>query len=317
MTIARRTNKRAGFTLVELLTVMTIIVILISLLLPALGTVRRYAKEVKQRAQFHAIEVALELYKNEFDEYPESGGLDVAGEFYCGAMQLCEALMGQDLLGFHPNSRFRSDGLDGTAASTQLYNLLPANASYVDNLKTRKGPYLELENANAYKLKHLYGVGNALPFDEERYVLCDVYSRVRLLPDATDPADRIRGKSGMPILYYKADTSKIEHSRAAADLNPDPMVSQSIYNYNDNDELVQLGLPWDIARTLEHPMDSRGGATSIGGTANTDTYFYEKIRDKKFPVLAPRPQKADSYILISAGFDGEYGTPDDIFNFGD
>jgi hypothetical protein len=26
---------------------------------------------------------------------------------------------------------------------------------------------------------------------------------------------------------------------------------------------------------------------------------------------------ADSYILISAGFDGEYGTSDDVFNFGD
>ncbi len=311
MTIARE-SRRNGFTLVELLTVMGIIVILISLLLPALGTVNRYAKKVKQRAQFHAFDVALELYKNEFDEYPDSGLQDATGQPYCGAMKFCEALLGQDLLGFHPNSYFLNSGQDNFG--TPLYDLLTTDPDYVDNLKTRKGPYLELENANAYKLKHLYGAGNTGTFEQERYVLCDVYSRVRLLPDA----DNIRGKSGMPILYYKADTSKISHSRAAADLNPDPRISQSIYNYNDNDELVQLGLPWDATGLLEHPMDSRSTAnqTSTGGTSDTQKYFYEKIRDEKFPDIAPRPKKADSYILISAGFDGEYGTPDDIFNFG-
>ena len=29
----------------------------------------------------------------------------------------------------------------------------------------------------------------------------------------------------------------------------------------------------------------------------------------------PRPYRADSYILISAGYDGLYGTRDDICNF--
>ena len=28
-----------------------------------------------------------------------------------------------------------------------------------------------------------------------------------------------------------------------------------------------------------------------------------------------RPYRADSYILMSAGFDGLYGTKDDVFNF--
>lgn len=47
--------------------------------------------------------------------------------------------------------------------------------------------------------------------------------------------------------------------------------------------------------------------------------FYEEIRNKKIEI--PRPYRADSYILISAGFDGKYGPPpdgktDDVFNFG-
>ena len=75
-TIAKQSNRKAAFTIVELLTVMSIIVILIGLLVPALNKVRIYAREVKQNAQFHSIEAAIELFNNAFDGYPESGGLD-------------------------------------------------------------------------------------------------------------------------------------------------------------------------------------------------------------------------------------------------
>ncbi len=44
-------------------------------------------------------------------------------------------------------------------------------------------------------------------------------------------------------------------------------------------------------------------------------FFYEYIRNPKI-VARPWPHRADSYILISAGVDGFYGTSDDICNFG-
>ena len=111
--ITRKSNSKGAFTIVELLTVMSIIVILISLLVPALNKVRRYAREVKQSAQFHAIAVALELFSNEFDGYPDSEPNDGDDIDYCGAMKLTEAMLGQDLLGFHPHSLFLSSGEDG------------------------------------------------------------------------------------------------------------------------------------------------------------------------------------------------------------
>ena len=43
--------------------------------------------------------------------------------------------------------------------------------------------------------------------------------------------------------------------------------------------------------------------------------FYEYIRDPKI-MATPWPYRPDSYILISAGADGEYGTGDDITNLG-
>jgi len=281
--IAKQPNKKAAFTIVELLTVMSIIIILMGLLAPAMNRVRRHAKWVVQKNQFHSINVALELSRAEFDGYPDSGALDGSGASYCGAMKLAEAMMGQDLLGFHPDSRFRADGtIDGTAA-TQLY---PPNP-LTDNLKARKEPYLPLESANVYRLKDLYrNPGPFAPIQDRVVVLCDVYTRATNLTTGK--------KVGMPILYYEANTSRTAHDLV------DPDNAQNIYDYKDNNELVGLGKPWDPA--TPHTLFS------------TPVKFYESTWNEKVSAIT-RPYRADSFILISAGFDGEYGTPDDVFNF--
>jgi hypothetical protein len=265
--------------------------------------VRRYSKRVKQNAQFHSIAAALEMYKNDFEDYPESKAKEKnqdktgSGENYCGAMKLCEAMVGQDLLGFHPESIFSADGLasDGT---TDLYPspLLTTNPDHVDNLRSRKGPYLPVDSANVYKLSNLYGQDANSVFPEADRVICDEYSRLR---------DPDTGKKvGMPVLYYRADITKTGHSTTDLNLN--------IYNREDNQELVDLPLPWD--QLSNHPM-ATGGEDPEGKGVDKDK-FYVITRDEKITSMA-RPMRSDSYILISAGFDGLYGTSDDVFNFGE
>lgn len=298
--ITKQSDKRAAFTIVELLTVMSIIVILIGLLVPSLNMVKRFAKEVRQKAQFHSIDSAIELFNNAWDGYPPSDALDEDNVNYCGAMKLCEAMVGQDLMGFHPNSRFTRDFRDGKG--NLLYDKDPTSSADdpdEDNLRARKGPYLQLENANTYRLWHLYGGGNTGPFfsgdGEDLFVLCDVYNRVR---------HQDTGKGvGMPVLYYKANTSNTIHDPNG----PFPTAGDDedyIYNYLDNDELVKLGLPWDTTGMDTHPLVDRAK-------------FYEITRDDRIDIDTGRPYRPDSYILISAGFDGKYGTDDDIFNFKD
>jgi hypothetical protein len=208
-------------------------------------------------------------------------------------MKLCEAMVGQDLMGFHPNSRFRRDATDG--AGTNLYTT-PTNTFQPpeENLKARKGPYLQLENANAYRLGNLYGtnLGAFAGNDgKDLFVLCDVYNNVK---------NQETGKKiGMPILYYKANTSNTIHDPCGT-LPTVGSDNKYIYNYTDNDELVSLGLPWDTAGA--HPLV-------------VPAKFYEITKDNRINIKDGRPYRPDSYILISAGFDGMYGTSDDIFNF--
>ena len=230
--------------------------------------------EVKQKAQFFYIDGAIELFNSEFDGYPPSNTLDEDGRSYCGSMKLCEAMMGQDLQGFHPSSRFRADGLDESGAF--LYN--------PNTLKDRKGPYVPDASSNPYRLKDLYG--DLGPFDGNEYVLCDIFRQVT--------HDGTKKEIGMPILYYKADTSKTTH-----DVN-DPNNSENIYDYRDNHALLALGVPGDPTR--KHPL------------YQNPKIFYEMTRNYR-SAKTNKPQRADTYILLSAGRDRLYGTEDDIPNF--
>jgi type II secretory pathway pseudopilin PulG len=276
---ARKPKRKAAFTIVELLTVMSIIVILIGLLVPALTRIKIFAQTVRQKAQFHSMDAAIELFNNEFEGYPPSNALDENNQPYCGAMRLCEAMMGQDLLGFHINSVFRADLTD--RLSNPLY--VPGT------IKARKGPFLPLESANAFRLRDIYGAGGANPFNEDLYVLCDVYKRQM----------GSGKKTGMPILYYRADTANSLHDPNSLPTPVDNM--DNIYNYWDNQVLLGLGMPWKAGGADQHPLSD-------------PEIFYRNTRSHQIEQPA-RPYKAESYILISAGYDGEYGTADDVFNF--
>lgn len=286
--VAKTIRKPHGFTIVELLTVMSIIVVLIGLLVPALNRVKQFAMTVKQKAQFHSMEAAIELFNNEFEEYPPSDAFDETGASYCGAMKLCEAMMGRDLLGYHPNSVFRQDGLD-RSGNFQIYQPNP------DNLKARKGPYLPLESANAIPLSDIYMASkiNSSNFTPDLYVLCDVFKKTR------DTGEKV----GMPVLYYKANSSGTLHDPNSGGL-PMPTDNRSfIYNYWDNLELLELGKP-----------GATGSGPNTSHKLSDVQWFYACTRSDKIK-NPPRPYRADTYILISAGFDGEYGTADDVYNF--
>jgi type II secretory pathway pseudopilin PulG len=282
---------KTGLTIIELLIVLGIIALLIGLLVPSLSAVKKMAKETKQKAQFATIELALEAFKNDEGDYPPSSLLpgNPASD-YSGSQILAEALLGWDLLGFHPNSAWRADGLDlvGGPGSYDPAQTRDNNGDGIpDTFDERKGPYLELATISAFRLGNISVSKPGLlvdtgPLAPDTFVLCDVFGAKKI-----SMADGKIVRAGAPILYYKADTSG--------------KIIREVYHQSDNMTLVGT-IAWADGR--EHPLDDMSGA-----------FFYNYIQDPKITARA-WPYRPDSYILISAGADGLYGTRDDITNFG-
>jgi len=296
---------KLGFTMVEILAVVGIIAILVAVLIPALTMVRRIAKETQQRAQLTAIDLALIAFKADYGDYPPSSWQgNLLRTDYSGAQMLAEALLGWDLVGFHPDSAWRADGRDEDGIEL-VYDLTGTDEEDEENLRARRGPYLELATANAFRLGNILvdkpGLFNdyGAVLEPDTFVLCDVFSIRRIALAAGGTV-----RAGTPILYYRANTS----SRT---MEPSVDVEKRIYNAYDNYYLVERGSLTPDGRPGElHPL-----FYPPGDLEKLYDYDYNGgIRDPK--ITATRwPHRPDSYILISAGADGLYGTSDDICNF--
>ena len=226
-----------------------------------------------QLQQFLTIEQKLNYFELVCNRLPPSEALDIQKTPYCGAMKLCEALVGQDVRGFRKDSVFRADGLD-IKGVVHLYSEKPIYNNMLNN--SRVYPWTG-KLANVHTLAKIFGIENTKPFEPSALVLCDVYKRE--LPN--------RIEISMPVLYYKAKVNcNIYDVRDLA----------KAFNYADNYSLLALGIPWESS--IEHPMFVE------------PKIFYQIIWQKAH-VRSGEFINTDSYVLISGGKDGIYGTEDD------
>jgi prepilin-type N-terminal cleavage/methylation domain-containing protein len=315
-------NKRKAFTIIELLTSLVIIALLLTLLLPSIAMIRRMAKETAQKAQFSTIDMALDAFKQDYGDYPSSNTLEGDGivppsRFYCGTQKLTEALLGWDLMGFDPNSVWRRDGRTGTLIPGGPDSYDPLRVRGNATLYERRGPYLEVAKTSVFRLGMSVGKEDGLydlsrnpnPFDAtlQNYVICDVFGVKKITFIKPGPnGETIVTTAGSPILYYKANTSY-----KAIDCNVAGAL-KSIYNLNDNIQLLNLGiLPKPDPVNRSHQLIKPG---------TSGRYFcdpqYKIIDEKVYSATGQMwPHRPDSYLLISAGMDHEFGTSDDILNF--
>jgi prepilin-type N-terminal cleavage/methylation domain-containing protein len=306
--------RRGGFTLVEMLTTIAIIAIVLALIVPAISLVQKTAVNVKQKTQFHTVGIALEGFRSDFGDYPPSKSETSGPAFgYCGAQKLAEAIVGWDGFGVHPLSQFLPSGR--TLAGEEVYNVntgITWANSYTEtadeNRKARKGPYLELESANAVRISDLYDSRYPRPDNPDTFVLSDMFGKVKHL--------RTQKNTGMPILYFKANINGLEHNVTTAQVEQTggAMTRRVVYNVYDNEPIFKERPPFD--RRLQHWPNDRVAVPprTVGQT------FYDRTLNPNFPgppatVDPPRPYRSESFILLSAGPDGLYGTADDVYNF--
>ncbi len=327
MTSQRKPSKMdrhsRAFTLIELLVVMAIITMLLAILLPTLSRARAHARKVQSITTIKNIGDALELFRNdnrsdkkarETNGYPPSRqGEDPAtagSQDIMGAHWLVRYLMGKDMLGYAPRQRVPATLRNpGDPAEEVPWYQADANGDLnVDRL----GAYLPVEQTKIVPTKDLpksSGFGHPMG-DFEQQVFTDSF--------------------GYPILYYVADP--MQASRKNAYIASFDYSTPGIYNFKDNGMftgLCKAGAcyqpPWDFG-SGSHIIEDFGAdpplpATVTAATGSFQYYILNKsLHDATLNMAdlsAPSavPHRVSSFILISAGYDGLYGTSDDPQNF--
>ena len=301
-------NNRA-FTLIELLVVISIIAMLIAILSVGLRKVKIVATNLKQKGEFHGMDISLELFQTDFNFYPDSALIDGGSNETCGAQRLAEAMEGRDERGFHAKSKWHPD-LE-TAAGLTLYDI-----ATVDTSKERKPVYFELKHSGLYTPADLWGSGDTGTLEgDECPVITDVFVRNRVTTVAGDTL-----KVGSPVLYFKADPTK----RFRSDRSNNPVTATIagkeylnwIYNFDDNLQILQQNWlreilePTPTAGLDIHYKDPKDAAK------DNAQFFYEILTQRQDTTTGfYKPYNKDTFILISAGWDGIFGTKDDLTNF--
>lgn len=305
MRLSRRHPQRAGFTLVELLTVVGIIALLIGILVPSLSKARDQAKKVRTSAMLSSVEKGLEMFQNDFRIYPESRvrndainglpGTSADGVELSGAHWLVRSLWGVEGNGVDSKGIGLQD-----RASVGTGNGMPYAPDYL-NLD-RRGVYLDA------------GEGKILARDTDGS---------RFPNQSTNPlptgrfvmVDSFEG----PVLYYKAN------SKARLPFGNDS-IGTGVYNETDNLHFTR----WDFAFSgLGHGMGTFG-VTSAAQVVDPDAVhdsvppadargrtFVNYLHDENVHEAGQQVKavRAESFVLITPGKDGLYGTDDDINSF--
>lgn len=294
MAIKKQFKARSGFTLMELLVVIAIIMMLIGILVPGMRGVKRIAKNLEQKSLFHAMEIGLETYRKDFGDYPESRRKTDGSLYYTGAQHFAEAMVGRDGRGYE-SSQIRKWNWPGLPSGSDLYT------SDRKSIIRRKPLYVNLKDTGAFVPGRMYGAGNTGQVVSDNSgqrapVIADMFYRKKI---TTANGETV--KVGSPILYYKANKGSKEFHKNAAGYGPADF-DKWIYNYNDNEHITDPDPSVGLAKlddpTVQHEL----------GELN----FYKSIADLNAPY--DRPMNETTYILISAGYDGIYGTKDDITN---
>jgi competence protein ComGC len=340
-----------AFTLVELTIVVAIIALLVGIMIPAVSKVHKAAKAAGTKAVLSAVGTGLEMFKGDGNvggDYPpsysdadgttldvgevanpyESGPASFGGlKQMPGAGLLVWGLAGADQLGapgfkaFRTGAKFWSDDTDKKPYPAVDRTASGAYALDAQDrpLQPRSGPYLDMSKVQitAYEVAPNNEQGYVVPAETNARGSA-YYRKYPLLLDSF----------GCPILYWKADPAgnRIVDQHRADYPGPD----RGIYHWEDNwallervedftgrDPLKLTAYDTDVSSVL-HWDDTwapakydANPASDNGPPAKTfaDFIINSKITAKLVPY---RP---DSYLLVSPGVDGEYGTADDVTNF--
>jgi prepilin-type N-terminal cleavage/methylation domain-containing protein len=311
----------SAFTLIELLVVISIIAILLTILVPVIGNIRKRAQAVNTQAGIAQLEALISAYQGDFKAYPGP----IPNTQLRGAAPNNITFKTPGLVGSGPQITMAENlflGLQGGLVVTRpIIDPLNPQIQYDANL-AGKGPQALGPIPKQYP-----------PYGESTdYSLVDGHYTDEVVPagidDSSIPEYLDRFPNRMPILYLRARAGVVTTAGQVV-VTPLPSTAAQYDQTQVTPYTAQTGGSW-IGVGKENDGELRAGLTSRDAAyyahgfntapnvaANlASEYPYNINAALKNAAFADTPKMKDKYILISAGVDRIYGTKDDITNFG-
>ena len=289
-----------GFTLVELLIVIGMIVLLATILLPMVSRVQLQARRTAMAADLQVISQALEAYKSDFGDYPrvnryqhQTGNLPVNASnsnilFAVGAQVLCWALVAP--------GNAAQDGADGPG-----FRLHGVTGPV-------KGPYLPPDR---FLIGTADGVGVIHP-----------PGTIRVGPaNYDDMQDVLADRGNSPILYFPAyKGSNPASSFVAATFAPgeDFLNIPPVFAFDDNQEFLDTSHMVLNIKTGQNVLDSAyGNPANLTRGANEAGWkvMAYRLGDINYNGTIDNAEVAVTtgpFLLWTAGPDMIFGNDDDV-----
>lgn len=310
--MATMAGKRRGFSLIELMVVIGIIILLIGILIPALAGAKKSAQKTDTMAEMSQLQSAIDLYQTMFSAYPgpvRDADIAANNTFFSGNQNLLVAIGRRWMANSHPQiAGFKN--LIAKGDKGQIVYGTGMNAANAITVDPFPPPSL-----NDYSINYAAGGKSYSPLitlkATDTYVypseaacgLAKVSTGPRAIPVIVD-----RFASRLPILYYR-------RSSGVDRINPLSNATPQAYYANTNLAFTNQASLAAADGTLVPPL-AKPPANNAWSEDVQERDFREWFQSNPTVTDPNQTVARGGYVLISAGADRHYGkvkgTTDDI-----